>query len=96
MAYLHAAHNAAGIHPRCHIHRVTPNIILRLLCADDAGNHRSVIQADAQSEPLEALTIDLIQYGHQSDAEFHHNRHVVLLHAAFVLRGGKFLFLFGI
>jgi len=48
-----------------------------------------VIESDAETESLEGLAINRVQYGHQSNRKLHQNDHVVLLRALLVLDGGK-------
>lgn len=83
--YLHSAHNAARVHARCNIHRIAPYVVLWLLGTDNAGNHRPMIETDAQTKTLKAFTVDLIQHRHQSGSKFHHNCHIVLFYASLIL-----------
>lgn len=83
--YLQSTHHAARVHSRRHVHRVTPDVVLRLLGANHAGNDRAMVETHSQTESLETLAIDLVQHRHQRDGELDHNGDVMLLRASFVL-----------
>lgn len=51
--HLKSTHDTARVHAGGHIHRITPNVVLGLLRANNSGNHWAVIETDPQSEPLE-------------------------------------------
>lgn len=84
--YLQSSHDAARVHARCHINRITPYIVLGLLGANHSCNYGSMIQSDAQAETLKRFSINRIQYGHQSNCELNQYDHIVLLSTFFVLQ----------
>ena len=48
-AYLDLAQLSGALHPTGHVHRVAPDVVLRLPGSDHAGDHRAVV--DTCSDP---------------------------------------------
>ena len=41
--YLNLSHHSGALHSTGYIHSIAPNVVLRLVGADDAGNHMAVV-----------------------------------------------------
>jgi len=55
--YLNAADFPRALHPRRDIDGVAPNVVVRFPRPDDAGSHRSMIDAHFQNEMIKALFV---------------------------------------
>lgn len=76
--HLNAAEHAGRLHARRHVHRVAPNVVLRLGGADDARHHGPDVDADAQLEVVEAVLVDAVQHLHHGEGEVGERDQVVL------------------
>lgn len=43
LSHLYFAEHPGALHPTGHIHAVSPDVVLRFLGADDASDHRPVV-----------------------------------------------------
>lgn len=56
-AYLNSIHDTTALHPRRHINRIAPNVILWLGRSNNSGNNGSNIDANTQLEVIEAVLV---------------------------------------
>ena len=58
------------VHPRGHVDRVAPNIVLRLPGANHAGHDGADIHADPQHEVVVAVLVDGVEFVPHAEDEF--------------------------
>lgn len=76
-AYLYTASFASALHPRGDIDSVPPDIVVRLLSADDAGCDGTVVHSHAQNEVIERLLVDGCQHSLQLESELYQAHEVL-------------------
>ena len=59
--YLNLPNDAGGVHPAGDIDSVAPDVVLRLLGADDPGHDGTDVDADADLEVVEGVLIDVVE-----------------------------------
>ena len=75
-----------GIHAGGNIHRVAPNVVLRLLGTDHSGNDWTHVQADAQHEIVVGIFINVGQLFLHVQHDFDKHGHVLCCQAVIVVR----------
>lgn len=59
--YLNSAGLSGALHARRHIHRVAPDVVVRLPGANHTGRYRPVIDSHLEYEMIEGLLVDALQ-----------------------------------
>jgi hypothetical protein len=78
--YLYLSDDTGGVHPARHVHRVAPDVVLRLLGPDDAGHDGPHIDADSDFEVVKRVLVDVVELLTYSQRVLGHGVHVHVVH----------------
>lgn len=59
--HLNSSRLSSALHARRHIHRIPPNIVVRLPGANYSGRYRTMVDAHFQDKMVERLLVDALQ-----------------------------------
>lgn len=76
---LYPPNDTAAVHSACYVHRVAPDVVLRLLRSHHTGDDRAVVDSYSQLEPLERLPVDLFKQCHECNGELDQADYVVII-----------------